>query len=122
MLLNKENTDADDDLAAWAATSRAHLVQAGIDNPSTIAFDRYREKYEEFTAQMGDQNEGEAVTAKVYIAAARRLGDLLRAHEREKELVDAVERLEPRVDQLVAREEAAVVDPRAGGCGRLGPE
>ena len=48
-----------------------------------------------------------------------RVGDLLRAHEREEELVDAVERLELRVDQLVAREEAAVVDARAGGGGRL---
>ena len=79
VLLNKENTDAGADLPAWAATARAQLVQAGIDNPSTIAFDRYRENYEMYTAQMGDRNEGDAVTAKVYIAAARRLGDLLQA-------------------------------------------
>ena len=79
VLLAAEVAEADDDLAAWAATERARLVQTGIDNPTSIAFDRFREKYEEFTLQMGDRNEGDVVTAKVYIAAARRLGDLLQA-------------------------------------------
>ena len=38
VLLAKEIEEADDDLAAWAATERAKLVQAGIDFPATIAY------------------------------------------------------------------------------------
>ena len=62
--LAAENAEADDDLAAWAATSRATLVNVGIENATCIAFDNFREKYHDYTSQMGDRDEGSAVHAK----------------------------------------------------------
>ena len=58
--------EANDDLAAWAASQRAALVVRGIDSPTVIAFNTFREAYETLTRQMGERGEDEIVTAKIY--------------------------------------------------------
>ena len=75
MLLAEEMAEANDDLAAWAATQRAQLVHRGIDSPTIIAFNSFREAYETFTRQMGERGEEDVVTAKIYVDAVRLLGD-----------------------------------------------
>ena len=75
ILVAKEIAEANDDLAGWAAVMRAQHVLRGIAAPTCIAFDTFREHYEEYTQQMGDRAESEIVTAKVYVDAARALGD-----------------------------------------------
>ena len=76
-LLASENDEANDDLASWAAARRLELVAKGIEAPTVIAFNRYREDYNEYTAQMGDRGGSDLVTAKALLDAARDLGDTI---------------------------------------------
>ena len=74
--LTGEIDKMNDDLSAWAVEHRAKLVLSGLTAPNIIAFDQFREAYENFTNQMGSRAEPDSVTSKVYITAARDLGDL----------------------------------------------
>ena len=76
MQLTAEIDKMNDDLSAWAVEHRAKLVLRGLTAPTVVAFDQFREAYENYTNQMGSRAEPESVTAKVYITAARDLGDL----------------------------------------------
>ena len=46
-----------------------------IDSPTIIAVNSFRDAYETFTRQMGERGEEDIVTAKIYMDAARLLGD-----------------------------------------------
>ena len=74
--LAEEIAKMNDDMSAWAVEHRAKLVLRGITAPTVIAFDRFREAYEDYTSQMGSRAEPDSVTAKVYITAVKDLGDL----------------------------------------------
>ena len=75
--LAKERDESNDDLASWASARRVELVGRGIEAPTVIAFNRFREDYLEFSAQMGDRGGSDLVTAKALFDAARDLGDTI---------------------------------------------
>ena len=74
--LAEEIARMNDDMSAWAVEHRAKLVLRGLTAPTVIAFDQYRQAYEDFTSQMGSRAEPDSVTAKVYVTAVKDLGDL----------------------------------------------
>ena len=63
--LTGEIDKMNDDLSAWAVEHRAKLVLSGLTAPNVIAFDQFREAYENFTNQMGSRAEPDSVTSKV---------------------------------------------------------
>lgn len=63
-------------LGTWAAKQLAQLVDAGISDPSIVAFDQFREKYESFNDQLPKtRRHAPSVVAEAYAAAARELGE-----------------------------------------------
>ena len=76
-LLASEHEESNEDLASWAAARRLELVTKGIEAPTVIAFNRFREDYNEYTSQMGDRGGSDLVTSKALLDAARDLGDTI---------------------------------------------
>lgn len=75
-ILAQELAQQSPEIGAWAASEIASLQLSGISSPTVLAFDEYRERYEDLNGQL-DASANDASLAAHYFAQVRRLGDLL---------------------------------------------
>ncbi|KAL3907918.1 MAG: hypothetical protein SGPRY_009997 [Prymnesium sp.] len=70
ILLSQESRSASAELGTWAARQLADLIAAGMEAPTTVAFDTFRETYENFNFQLPNARcNPPSVVAEAYAAA-----------------------------------------------------
>lgn len=75
-ILHAEVSTSSAELGQYVARQMAALVDAGIESPTIVGFETYREKYQSLNEQLPPtRKQSDSVIADVYAAAARALGD-----------------------------------------------